>query len=186
MAPMPALLTVDEVAKHLRITPRWVLQLLREGRLKGTQLAERGSWRISEDDLRDFIRSRGGQSAMTPVGELIFLYVTSGIERPEIEVRWHGRSFRLKDAEQLTGFIRSVGADGFTLQVKNAGFAVPPSECVHVGTEKLAKDIKKMIEDLPDPTPPRALTLFVHEQFPEVVADRIQRWQQETGHRPAW
>lgn len=186
MAPMPALLTVDEVAKHLRITPRWVLQLLREGRLKGTQLAERGSWRVSEEDLRDFIRSRGGQNASTPVGELVFLYVTSGIERPEIEVRWHGRSFHLRDAEQLAGFIRSVGVDGFTRQVKNTRLAVPMSEWVPVGTEKMAKDITKMIEGLPYSTPARSATLLVQAQFPDVVADRIQRWQQETGYRPAW
>ena len=185
MTPIPAFLTVDEVAKHLRITPRWVLQLLREGRLKGTQLSARGSWRVSEEDLRDFIRSRGGQNASTAVGELVFLYVTNGIERPEIEVRWHGHSFHLKDAEQLAGFIRSAGVDGFTKQVKNTGF-VPLSEWVLVGTEKMAKDIAKMIEDLPDPTPPRSVTLLVHAQFPDVVADRIQSWQQETGYRPAW
>jgi hypothetical protein len=163
-----------------------VLQLLREGRLKGTQFSERGSWRISEEDLRDFIRSRGGQSASTAVGELVFLYVTSGIERPEIEVRWHGHTFRLRDAQQLAGFIRSVGVDGFTRQVKNTGLAVPPSEWILAGTEKMARDIAKLIEDLPDPTPPRSVTLLVHAQFPDVVADRIQRWQLETGYRPAW
>jgi excisionase family DNA binding protein len=186
MTPIPALFTVDEVAKHLRITPRWVLQLLREGRLKGTQLGARASWRVSEEDLRNFIRSRGGQNESIPVGEFVFLYVMSGIERPEIEVRWQGRSFRLRDSEQLAGFIKSVGVDGFSRQVKDTDFAVPPSELVLVGTEKMAEDVKKMIDALPESFSARNSTFLVHEQFPDVVADRIQRWQQETGYRPAW
>lgn len=186
MVPTLSLLTVEEVAKLLKISPRWVAQLLREGRLKGTQLGARASWRISEEDLKDFLRSRGGQKAATPIGELVFLYVTAGLEGPEIEVRWNQRSFRLRDTKELAGFVRSVGINGFTRQVKGSGFAIPLSEFAVVGPEKIAKDLSKLIAELPNPAPPRTVTLLVHEQFPDVVADRIQRWQEASGHRPAW
>ena len=50
-------LTVTEVAERLRVTPQAVRLWLGDGRLRGIRLpAARQGWRISEQDLEDFLR----------------------------------------------------------------------------------------------------------------------------------
>ena len=51
---MEALYTVEQVAKHLHVTPRTVRDWLRTKKLKGV-LAGR-FWRIKESDLQAFLR----------------------------------------------------------------------------------------------------------------------------------
>lgn len=47
------LLTIKEVAKYLRVSERSVLRYIEAGRLKATKI---GYWRISENNLNEFIR----------------------------------------------------------------------------------------------------------------------------------
>jgi excisionase family DNA binding protein len=54
---MEALYTVEQVAKHLHVTPRTVREWLRTKKLKGV-LAGR-FWRIKESDLQAFLREPG-------------------------------------------------------------------------------------------------------------------------------
>ncbi len=46
------LLTIREVANHLRVSERSVLRYIEAGKLKATKI---GYWRIYEKDLSDFI-----------------------------------------------------------------------------------------------------------------------------------
>jgi excisionase family DNA binding protein len=53
------LLTVDEIAKRLTLSTETVRRMLRDGRLRGIRLGERrAGWRVNEQDLAAFIRSR--------------------------------------------------------------------------------------------------------------------------------
>lgn len=45
--------TVKEVAEHLRIHERTVYRYIKAKKLKATKI---GAWRISIEDLRDFVR----------------------------------------------------------------------------------------------------------------------------------
>jgi excisionase family DNA binding protein len=50
------LLTLEQVAEYLQVHRDTVYTLLRSGRLKGFQLGGRkASWRIGQDDLREFL-----------------------------------------------------------------------------------------------------------------------------------
>lgn len=50
-------LTVEEVAERLRLHPETVRRMLRRGELPGKRLL--GQWRISEAELRDYMRQGG-------------------------------------------------------------------------------------------------------------------------------
>lgn len=52
------LLTVDEVATRLDVTPETVRRLLRTKRLAGMQISRRAGWRVRERDLDAYITSR--------------------------------------------------------------------------------------------------------------------------------
>lgn len=57
-----SLLTVQEVADALRITPRGVRRLIEKGALEGIPVSERGRarvgrWRVSRAELNRFVRS---------------------------------------------------------------------------------------------------------------------------------
>jgi excisionase family DNA binding protein len=53
------LLTLEQVAEYLQVHRDTVYTLLRSGRLKGFQLGGRkASWRIGENDLRDFLNAQ--------------------------------------------------------------------------------------------------------------------------------
>ena len=47
--------TIAEVAKYLQISERSVYRFVEAKQLKATKL---GSWRVTEKDLQDFIKSR--------------------------------------------------------------------------------------------------------------------------------
>lgn len=51
----PALYTVQEVAELLKLHPGSVNKLLINGELKGTRLGSKGNWRITEDQIREFL-----------------------------------------------------------------------------------------------------------------------------------
>jgi excisionase family DNA binding protein len=52
-------LTVPEVAERLRLNPETIRRMLRDGRLSGFRLgADSAGWRVSQQDLAAFIRSR--------------------------------------------------------------------------------------------------------------------------------
>jgi excisionase family DNA binding protein len=55
---MAELLTVNEVSERLRVTPLTIRRWLKSGDLVGIQLGDRAGWRISEDDLNNFLRRR--------------------------------------------------------------------------------------------------------------------------------
>lgn len=63
-------LTIPEVAERLRMSPRFVLDELKRGNLRGSQFG--GKWRISEADLKAYdeahmnvqpVQRRGRRSA---------------------------------------------------------------------------------------------------------------------------
>lgn len=55
-----ALLTVEEVASNLKISPKIIRKWLRDGMLSGIKLGR--VWRIDEKDLEEFIqRSKKGK-----------------------------------------------------------------------------------------------------------------------------
>jgi excisionase family DNA binding protein len=55
---MVELLTVSEVAERLRVTPLTIRRWLKSGDLVGIQLGDRAGWRISQDDLNNFLKRR--------------------------------------------------------------------------------------------------------------------------------
>ena len=55
------LLTVPEVAETLRVMPATVRRWLREGRLRGTLISDRGGYRIPESEIQRFLG--GGEQA---------------------------------------------------------------------------------------------------------------------------
>lgn len=52
------MLTVREVAERQRVTELTVRRWLYSGRLKADHPGPKGRWRISEDDLTEFLRGR--------------------------------------------------------------------------------------------------------------------------------
>jgi excisionase family DNA binding protein len=52
---MPSLLSIDEVAAYLRVSPRWVYTQVRAGRLRAMLIAR--SWRVRQEDVDDFADS---------------------------------------------------------------------------------------------------------------------------------
>lgn len=54
------LMTVNEVAEKLKVTPLTVRRWINAGQLQGYHLGDRAGWRISEEDLRSFLESRRG------------------------------------------------------------------------------------------------------------------------------
>jgi excisionase family DNA binding protein len=60
------LLTLDQVAEYLGVHRDTVYKLVRSGRLPALQLGGRkAAWRISEDDLREFLANGKAASATT-------------------------------------------------------------------------------------------------------------------------
>jgi excisionase family DNA binding protein len=58
------LFTVKQVADHLDVSERTVLNWLRSGRLKGYRLGgTKAGWRIEEPDLQTFIAQLKGQQS---------------------------------------------------------------------------------------------------------------------------
>ena len=55
---MDRLMTVDQVAKRLQVNEQTIRRWLREGELTGVPFGGRTGWRISEEDLQDFIDRR--------------------------------------------------------------------------------------------------------------------------------
>jgi excisionase family DNA binding protein len=60
MIVMEELLTVQEVAKTLRVSKDTVWRLLREKRLTGYRVS--GSWRVHQDDLQKYLDSQKQQA----------------------------------------------------------------------------------------------------------------------------
>ena len=61
-------LTVDDIAKRLKVHPVTVKRWLRDGKLGGILLGNRAGWRISEEDLAKFLdeqrkATQGGKAA---------------------------------------------------------------------------------------------------------------------------
>ena len=57
--PAPAvargLLSIEDVAAYLRVSPRWVYTQVRAGRLRAMLIAR--SWRLRQEDVDDFAES---------------------------------------------------------------------------------------------------------------------------------
>ena len=60
MADEDELLTVDQVARQLKVTTKQVYKLIQDGRLVATNIGGKGrsTYRISRADLNDFLQSR--------------------------------------------------------------------------------------------------------------------------------
>ena len=56
-------LTVDDVAKRLKVHPGTVKRWLREGKLGGFLVNDRTGWRVSEEDLARFVEEQRGKAA---------------------------------------------------------------------------------------------------------------------------
>jgi excisionase family DNA binding protein len=52
------LLTVDQVAERLQVNEQTIRRWLREGELRGVSFGGRTGWRISEEDLQEFLDRR--------------------------------------------------------------------------------------------------------------------------------
>ena len=55
-------LTVAEVAHELKVTTETVRRWLREGRLQGSILSDRGGWRIRRSEVDQFMEEREGSN----------------------------------------------------------------------------------------------------------------------------
>jgi excisionase family DNA binding protein len=53
--------TLKEVADELRVSESTVRRWLLSGEMRGLRLGDRAGWRISDDDLKDFINRRRGE-----------------------------------------------------------------------------------------------------------------------------
>jgi excisionase family DNA binding protein len=51
----PGLLSIDDVATYLRVSPRWVYTQVRAGRLRAMLIAR--SWRLRQEDVDEFAES---------------------------------------------------------------------------------------------------------------------------------
>lgn len=51
----PSLLSIDDVAAYLRVSPRWVYTQVRAGRLRAMLIAR--SWRLRQEDVDEFAAS---------------------------------------------------------------------------------------------------------------------------------
>lgn len=62
---LPLILTVSQVAEVLQVHETTVKRWLRDGRLPGLKLGDRGDWRIRREALRRFLQDRegGGEAA---------------------------------------------------------------------------------------------------------------------------
>ena len=58
MQPDDPMLTVEEVARELRVLPDTVRRWLRQKKLRGIMLANRRAWRIRTSELQRFIEDR--------------------------------------------------------------------------------------------------------------------------------
>ncbi len=58
MAEQAGLLTVEDVAKRLRMGPETVRRYLRSGELKGIRFGYKAGWRVTEEDLAAFIEQK--------------------------------------------------------------------------------------------------------------------------------
>ena len=54
-ASAPSLLSIDDVAAYLRVSPRWVYAQVRAGRLRAMLIAR--SWRLRQEDVDEFAES---------------------------------------------------------------------------------------------------------------------------------
>lgn len=54
----PHYLTVVEVAEHLKLHPKTVRRLIRDGYLPAIRVSRRGDFRISRDDLEKYKQER--------------------------------------------------------------------------------------------------------------------------------
>lgn len=48
-------LTVEEAAQALRVSERAMADLLREGKIKGVKIGNRGGWRIHPQAIHDYL-----------------------------------------------------------------------------------------------------------------------------------
>ena len=55
---MDRLLTVDQVAERLQVNEQTIRRWLREGELTGVPFGGRTGWRVSEEDLQEFLDRR--------------------------------------------------------------------------------------------------------------------------------
>jgi len=58
-------LTAEEIAARLRVRPDTVRRWLRDGDLRGINLARRAGWRVTEADLAAFLRARDNAASPT-------------------------------------------------------------------------------------------------------------------------
>ena len=62
-------LTVDDVAKRLKVHSATVKRWLRDGKLGGFLISDRTGWRVSEEDLARFIAEQRRASQPTEGGK---------------------------------------------------------------------------------------------------------------------
>lgn len=78
------LLTVDEVAKTLKLTPYTIRRLLKESRLKGIKVGAGQQWRIRRDDLDAYLAgsySNGNEVNNRRDGDVTVFRAVSGQHR---------------------------------------------------------------------------------------------------------
>lgn len=56
------LMTVEEVAERLKMNPETVRRYLRSGELKGIAFSNKVGWRITEQDLQEFIAKKRAET----------------------------------------------------------------------------------------------------------------------------
>lgn len=60
--PDEALLTVEEVARWLRVTEESVRRWARAGELEGSLISTRSGWRFTREAVEEFLRSRSNKA----------------------------------------------------------------------------------------------------------------------------
>jgi excisionase family DNA binding protein len=54
------ILTLGEVARMLQISPGYARRLARDGKIPAFRIACKGTWRVREQDLQNWIAQRAG------------------------------------------------------------------------------------------------------------------------------
>ncbi len=65
----PEILTLEQAAAFLQVSPRTVQRLVAEGRMPGRQVGSQ--WRFDREQLREWVRGESGRRRAEPTGDAL-------------------------------------------------------------------------------------------------------------------
>lgn len=60
MSTLPKMYSTKQISDMLGVTEQTVREWLKSGEMKGLKVGGRGQWRVSEDDLNNYLKERHG------------------------------------------------------------------------------------------------------------------------------